>query len=53
MARPQREVASFDGVDEGIFDGAEGFCAEVLCESAFGCITEMNAVGLAWMGTCQ
>ena len=51
-ARPRREVASVDGVDEGIFDGAEGFSVEVFGEFTFGCVISENAVGLEWMGTC-
>ena len=52
MARPQREVASFDGVDEGIFDGAEGCRVEVFGEFVFDGVIAKNAVGFVWVETC-
>ena len=51
-ARPRREVALVDGVDEGIFDGAEGCRMEVFSEFAFCGVIAKNAVGFVWVGTC-
>ena len=45
-------MASVDGGDEGIFDGAEGCYVELFGEFTFGGVIAKNDVGLDWMGTC-
>ena len=46
-------MASVDGGDKYIFDGAEGFRVEVFGKFAFGCVIAENTISLAWMGTCR
>ena len=43
-------MAFVDGGNEGILDGAEGCCVEVLGKFAFGGIMAENAVGMVRVG---
>ena len=45
-------MATFDGEDEGGFDGAEGCRMKVFIEFAFGGVIAKNDVGLVWKGMC-